>query len=72
MRYYALKHIKTGRYVSGTDFSRADGIPRQIFCTPDHPPLLFNGERLGRELKRRHINLHDYKVVVVEIKEAKL
>lgn len=72
MKYYALKHIKTGRYVAGTDFARADGKPQQIFCTPDHPPLLFNGERLGIELKRRHINLTDYKVVVVDIQEARL
>lgn len=72
MKYYALKHIKTGRYISGTDFNRADGRPQQIFCTEERPPLLFSGERLGRELKRRHIRLDDYKVVVVEIKEAKL
>ena len=72
MKYYAIQHKETGRFVAGTDFSRADGKPRQMFATPNKPPLLFGGERLGWELRYRHIDLKYYKIVVVEVEKAVL
>jgi hypothetical protein len=72
MKYYAIQHKETGRYISGTDFSRADGQPRQIYATTERPPLLLNGERLSAELKRRNIDLKHYAVVVVEVGKAVL
>ncbi len=72
MQYYAIQHKETGRYLSGTDFRRADGKPRQFFSSPDRPPLLLSGDRLGYELKRRRIDTRRYRVVVVEIRKAVL
>lgn len=67
MRYYAIIERATGRCVSGTDFSRADGKPRQIFASDLRPPLLLTSANLDLELKRRRINLRRYKVCIVEI-----
>jgi hypothetical protein len=72
MKYYAIQHKETGRFVAGTDFSRADGKPRQMFATPNKPPLLIGGERLGWELRYRHIDLKKYAIVVVEVGKAVL
>lgn len=72
MKYYAIQHKATGRYISGTDFSRADGKVRQIFASPNRPPLLLGGERLSLELKHRRIDLKRYAVVVVEVGKAVL
>lgn len=72
MKYYAIQHKETGRFVAGTDFSRADGKPRQMFATPNKPPLLIGGERLGMELRYRHIDLKRYTIVVVEVGKAVL
>lgn len=68
MQYYAIQHKKTERYISGTDFSRKS--PRQILTTPLCPPMLFNGAELSAEIGRRHINLKDYRVIVVEVRKA--
>ena len=70
MKYYAIREKATGRFISGTDFSRVDGRPRQMFASPSQPPLLLSGERLGYELKRRRIDLKRYEVLVVEIRKA--
>jgi hypothetical protein len=70
VRYYAIQEKATGRYVSGTDFSRADGRPHQIFASSIRPPLLFSGDRIGYEIKRRGIDLKRYEVHVVEIRKA--
>ena len=72
MKYYAIQHKETGRFVAGTDFSRADGQLRQRFATPNKPPLLIGGERLGLELRYRHIDLKKYAIVVVEVGKAVL
>lgn len=72
MKYYAIQHKETGRFVAGTDFSRADGKPRQIFASPARPPLLLSGARLSAELGRRSIDLKRYAVVVVEVGKAVL
>ena len=72
MKYYALQHKETGRFVAGTDFSRADGKPRQMYATPNKPPLLIGGERLGWELRDRHLDLKKYAIVVVEVGKAVL
>ena len=70
MKYYAIREKNTRRFVAGTDFSRADGRPRQIFASPLRPPLLLTGEHLGFELSRRCINMARFEVVVVEVREA--
>ncbi len=70
MQYYAIQHKETGRFVSGTDFSRADGKVWQIFATPERPPLLIGGENLSSELKHRHIDLKKYNLVIVEVRKA--
>ena len=70
MIYYAIRNIKTGRYIAGTDFSYADGRPRQIMNSPSRPPKLFTGPELLGEIKRRGINQKRYDVVAVEVKEA--
>lgn len=70
MQYYAIQHKETGRFVAGTDFSRADGKVCQLFATPEHPPLLIGGEKLSIELDRRHIDLKKYSLVVVEVRKA--
>lgn len=67
MKYYAIQEKATGRFVSGTDFSRADGKTRQIYASPDHAPLLLSWSLLCKEIKRRHIDSERYQVVVVEI-----
>ena len=72
MQYYAIQHKETGCFLAGTDFSRTPARPRQIFSSPWRPPLLFHGDRLARELKRRHIDLKRYAVVVVEVRKAVL
>ena len=72
MIYYAIQNKATGRYISGTDFSCTDGKPRQIGSTALHPPLLLSGAELDTEIKRRGISLERYRVVAVEIKEARL
>ena len=70
MQYYAIQHKRTGRYVAGTDFSQADGKPRQILSDSLKPPKLFNGEELQIEIDRRRINLKEYGIVVVEVRKA--
>jgi hypothetical protein len=70
MKYYAIQEKATGRFISGTDFSRADGKPRQMFVTPSRAPLLISGDRLGSELRHRHIDLKHYEVVVVEVRKV--
>lgn len=70
MQYYAIQHIRSGRFISGTDFSRIDGKPRQIFSDALRPPKLFNGEELSTQIKLRNINLKNYRVVVVEVRKA--
>lgn len=70
MQYYAIQHKKTGQYIAGTDFNRADGKPRQIFSSALLPPKLFNGDELQHEIAKRHINLKNYRVVVVEVRKA--
>jgi hypothetical protein len=72
MKYYAIQHKATGRFVSGTDFSRVNGRVQQMFASANRPPLLLGGERLGFELKYRHIDLKRYAVVVVEVRKAVL
>lgn len=72
MKYYAIQHKETGRFVAGTDFSHADGKVKQIFATASHPPLLLGGERLSYELKHRQIDLTRYTVVIVEVGKAVL
>ena len=70
MKYYAIREKATLRFVAVTDFSHGDGSCRQIFASPYHPPLLLCAERLGPELKRRHIDLKRYEVIAVEIRKA--
>lgn len=72
MKYYAIQHKETGRFVAGTDFSHADGKIRQLYATNERPPLLLSGEKLGMELKHRQIDLKHYAVVVVEVGKAVL
>jgi hypothetical protein len=72
MKYYAIQHKETGRFVAGTDFSRVDGQLRQIYASENRPPLLIGGERLRIELMRRHINLKRYQIVIVEVGKAVL
>lgn len=68
MKYYAIQEKATGRFVARTDFSRADGKPRQIFATEYCPPLLLNEINLHTELLRRRIDPKRYSVVIVEIR----
>ena len=70
MKYYAIQDRDTGLFISSTNFARIK--PRQILSSPLRPPILFTGGEITRELKRRHIKLKYYKVVVVEVKEAEL
>lgn len=70
--YYAIQNKRTGRYISGTDFSRNASKPQQIMSSDLRPPLLLNGLELNSEIKHRGISLDRYRVVAVEIKEAKL
>lgn len=67
MKYYAIQEKATGRFVSGTDFSRADGKTRQIYASPERAPLLLSWFPLCKEIKRGHIDTERYQVVVVEI-----
>ena len=70
MQYYAIQHKRSGRFISGTDFSSTNGKPRQIYSNSLRPPKLFNGEELTDEIKLRNINLKNYRVVVVEVRKA--
>lgn len=72
MQYYAIQHKETGCFIAGTDFSRTPSRPRQIFSSPWRPPLLFHGDNLAKELRRRHIDTRRYRVVIVEIRKAEL
>jgi hypothetical protein len=64
---YAVKHKATGKMITGTDFRYPH--PRQII-NEYHPPLLFTGYDLVREIHRRHINLKRYTVVRVNVEVA--
>ena len=70
LHYYAIREKATLRYISGTDFSRADGRCHQIFASLSRPPLLLSGAQLQYELERRRINLERFEVVVVEVRKA--
>ena len=69
---YAVKNRNTGKYVTGTDFSR--GKPRQIMATHRAPLLLgdYGAEDSGTvsaEMLRRGISTRRYKLVPVEVRE---
>ena len=69
---YAVKNRNTGKYVTGTDFSR--GKPRQIMATNRAPLLLgdYGAEDSGTvsaEMLRRGISTRRYKLVPVEVRE---
>lgn len=69
MTYYAIKNIRTGGYISGTDFRCSPH--RQILAGQYRAPKLFTDIDLQTELRRRQISPKTYKVVEVELKEAK-
>lgn len=62
--FYAVKNRNTGKYVTGTDFSR--GKPRQIMAK-DRPPLILGD--CGIEGVEREISRKRYKIVPVEVRE---
>ena len=69
---YAVKNRNTGKYVTGTDFSR--GKPRQIMAKNRAPLLLgdYGAEDSGTvsaEMLRRGISTRRYKLVPVEVRE---
>lgn len=68
MTYYAIRSKRTKKYISGTDFSCADGKPRQIMSSALRPPLLISGAELYAQMKRRGINEKYYEVVAVEVR----
>lgn len=68
MKYYAVQEKTTGRFVAGTDFSRADGVPRQMFASECRAPLLLPEIKVQSELLRRRIDPKRYRVVIVEIR----
>lgn len=69
MTYYAIRNKRTGKYISGTDYSCKDGKPRQIMHSALRPPRLFNGVELRAEMLVRRINLKYYEVVAVEVRQ---
>lgn len=52
--YYAIRNIKTGQYISGTDKKHRPA--RQIPADEYRAPLLFTGSRLLAEIRTREIN----------------
>lgn len=70
MQYYAIQDRFTKRFVAGT--TRVGLMLQQILSDQDNPPLLFSGATLIRELKRRHINLKHYRIVVVDVRKAEI
>jgi len=66
MKYYAIKRKKDGKFVSGTDFRYSP--PHCRFANEYMPPLLLAAYNLDLEIRRRGINLKNYKIVVVEVK----
>lgn len=69
-KYYAIQNKRDGRLISGTDFSRSDGHPRQILHDDLHPPRLFSAQELDFELKHRRVNLDKYQVIVVKVERV--
>lgn len=65
---YAIKHRKTGRFVTGTDFRFSP--PRQILSKYDSP-ILFTDYSLLREITRRKVSMRHYTVVKVAVEETK-
>lgn len=65
---FAIKHKKSGRIVTGTDFNYSP--PRQILSDYD-APILFTDYNLLHEITRRKINLKYYTVMKVAVVEVK-
>ena len=64
---FAIKHKRTDRFVTGTNFRYSP--PRQILSDCECP-LILTGYNLLTEITRRHINLSEYIVVKVTVKEV--
>lgn len=65
---YAVKHKKTGRFITGTDFRYCP--PRQIL-SDYNSPLILTGYNLMSELKHRKVSMRYYTVVTVTVEEVK-
>ena len=67
---YAIKHKKTGKYITGTNFRTCP--PSQIM-NENLAPLILNdsGINFQTELLFRNINFKYYKAVPIEIHEIK-
>lgn len=66
--FYAIKHKISGNFIRGTDYNYSP--PRQRICTPDDAPLLLSESVLDSNLKARRIDLKNFEVVPVEIREV--
>jgi uncharacterized OB-fold protein len=65
---YAIKHKKSGRIVTGTDFNYSP--PRQILSDYD-APILFTDYNLLHEITRRKVSMRYYTIVKVMVEERK-
>jgi len=65
---YAIKHKKTGKLVTDTDFRYHP--PRQILSNYDSP-LLLTDYNLTSELQRRKVSARYYTIVKVTVEEEK-
>ena len=70
MKYYAIQRKKDGLFVSGSD--RRYDPPHCIMADEYRPPLLLPFDLRLANIERicRRINLKQYKIVVIEIKEV--
>ena len=61
--FYAIRNIKTGKYVSGTNYRYRP--PHQISANEWRPPLLFAPRNLLTQIRLHSINMKRYEAVKV-------
>ena len=66
-QYYAIKRIKDGKFISGTDWRYEP--PHSIFADAFRRPLLLTDLNFELEIRRRRINMKNYKLVRVMVVE---